>query len=81
MSITTVTTNDNQIRFQVRQMKVDDVEAVLEIWALNNLHEGTNTIQSFMVQDSEGFVVAVEMDETSEDNSDNNENNNSCGKN
>lgn len=78
MSITTaMTTNDNQIRFQIRQMKVDDIEAVLEIWALNNLHEGTNTIQSFMVQDSEGFVVAVELDEIEEDN----EKKASCGKN
>ncbi|CAG2177492.1 unnamed protein product, partial [Oppiella nova] len=41
-------------------MTADDVPQVLQIWADNNLHEGTHTIQSFLNVDPEGFVVAVD---------------------
>lgn len=49
--------------YRIRRMKPEDVPGVLEIWALNDLHEGTGTIQSFMAQDPDGFVVAVEVED------------------
>lgn len=61
-----VTRND-KIRFRVRQMTIEDVTTVLEIWAKNNLHEGTQTIQSFMVQDPEGFIVAEQIYDPDDD--------------
>ncbi|OTF76728.1 GNAT family acetyltransferase-like protein, partial [Euroglyphus maynei] len=61
-----VTRND-EIRFRVRQMTIEDVTTVLEIWAKNNLHEGTQTIQSFMVQDPEGFIVAEQIYDPDDD--------------
>lgn len=43
----------------IRLMKEEDISQVLEIWRLIGLHEGTQTIQSFMKVDPEGFAVAV----------------------
>ena len=59
--------NNNMIKFRVRQMTINDVNTVLEIWAKNNLHEGTQTIQSFMIQDPEGFIVAEQIFDDDED--------------
>lgn len=49
-------------QFRIRRMHETDVSQVLEIWAENNLHEGTGTIQSFLRVDPNGFYVAVEME-------------------
>ncbi|KAH7645880.1 holothin acyltransferase [Dermatophagoides farinae] len=59
-----MTTKNDKIRFRVRQMTNEDVPTVLEIWAKNNLHEGTHTIQSFMIQDPEGFIVAEQINDS-----------------
>lgn len=48
-------------QYRIRYMRPEDVASVLEIWASVDLHEGTHTIQSFLAQDPEGFVVAVEV--------------------
>src|SRR6185312_9823649 len=39
----------------IRVMKEEDISQVLEIWRIIGLHEGTQTIQSFMKVDPEGF--------------------------
>lgn len=54
-------------QYRVRYMKPEDVPSVLEIWADNDLHEGTYSINSFMAQDPEGFVVAVEIEDVDEE--------------
>ena len=46
--------------FYVRKMIEDDVNEVLEIWGENDLHEGTETIKSFLKVDPDGFWVAVD---------------------
>lgn len=53
--------------YRIRRMRPEDVPAVLEIWAANDLHEGLHTIQSFMSVDPDGFVVAVEVEEEEEE--------------
>lgn len=59
--------NNNMIKFRVRQMTINDINTVLGIWAKNNLHEGTQTIQSFMIQDPEGFIVAEQIFDDDDD--------------
>src|SRR5699024_4605328 len=54
-------------QYRIRRMRVEDVPAVLEIWADNDLHEGIDTIQSFMAVDPDGFVVAVEVSDQEDD--------------
>ena len=50
-------------KYRIRRMRMEDVEEVLKIWAENDLHEGIDTIQSFMRADPHGFVVAVQVDD------------------
>ena len=59
---TTTTTNDklSPPSVIVRRMKEEDVDQVLKLWTEIGLHEGTQTIQSFMSVDPEGFAVAVD---------------------
>ncbi|XP_075678268.1 holothin acyltransferase-like isoform X2 [Dermatophagoides pteronyssinus] len=59
--------NNKMIKFRVRQMTINDINTVLGIWAKNNLHEGTQTIQSFMIQDPEGFIVAEQIFDDDDD--------------
>ena len=57
------TTNDKPLptpSVAVRRMKEEDVDQVLKLWTEIGLHEGTQTIQSFMSVDPEGFAVAVD---------------------
>lgn len=49
---------EEDVSFTVRRMEVSDVPQVLEIWKSIGLHEGTQTIQSFMAVDPQGFAVA-----------------------
>ena len=48
--------------FVVRKMTREDVEQVLEVWREIGLHEGTQTIYSFMAVDPDGFAVAEQKD-------------------
>ena len=47
------------IKYHVRRMKFEDIDEVLKVWKEIGLYEGTNTIQSFLTIDPEGFYVAV----------------------
>lgn len=40
-------------------MEEKDIHEVAEVWRLIGLHEGIETIRSFMHVDPEGFAVAV----------------------
>lgn len=43
----------------IRLMHENDVPRVLDIWRQIGLHEGLETIQSFMQVDPQGFYVCV----------------------
>lgn len=46
----------------IRQMHEQDIEEVAEVWRLIGLHEGIQTIRSFMQVDPSGFAVAVSQE-------------------
>lgn len=53
---------ETTLRFQVRRMKPDDVNQVLDLWKMYELYEGKYTIQTFMTIDPDGFYVAEDLD-------------------
>ena len=46
----------------IRQMEEKDIPEVAEVWRLIGLHEGIETIRSFMQVDPQGFAVAVNQE-------------------
>jgi hypothetical protein len=46
----------------IRKMEQEDVEEVAEVWRLIGLHEGIQTIRTFMQVDPDGFVVAISQE-------------------
>ena len=48
-------------QYQVRQMRPEDVDQVLNLWKIYQLYEGKHTIQTFMAIDPDGFYVAEDL--------------------
>ena len=49
----------NSPKFKVRKMTKDDAQEALEVFASHDLHEGKDSVMTFLEVDPDGFYVAV----------------------
>lgn len=50
-------------RYEIRLMRDDDIDEVLDIWKEIGLYEGKHSIQTFKTIDPKGFYVAVNLED------------------